>query len=271
VSSVELVRGSPIAYREVLPAAARRDDAVVLLHGFPESSRMWIGAMEALAGAGFRCLAPDLYALGDSRGFGAATFEHSLERFGEWIDSLDLERLALVVHDWGGFVGLAWACENPARIASLAISDTGFFADGKWHGMAEALRGDGGEQLIDALDRDGFTALLNSSDEIFDPEDVDAYWEPFADGRGQVATLQFYRSMDFEKLAPYEGGLAAIGAPTLLLWGRDDPFAPLAGAKRLEREIPGSELVALDAGHFVFDERPRESVEALVGFLSNTP
>ena len=68
--------------------------------------------------------------------------------------------------------------------------------------------------------------------------------------------------MDFEKLEPWQGKLAGIGAPTLLLWGADDPFAPLAGARAPPREIPGSKLVAFEGvGHFVFDEAAERSVE----------
>ena len=79
------------------------------------------------------------------------------------IDALDLGPVALVVHDWGGFVGLAWACEHPDRVEALVISDAGFFADGKWHGMAQAMRSEQGEELVGALDREGFAGLLRSS------------------------------------------------------------------------------------------------------------
>jgi haloalkane dehalogenase len=232
---------------------------------------MWGPLMEALADAGRRALAPDLYGLGDSTDFGPATFENSLERFGEWVDALGLERVAVVVHDWGGFIGLAWACSNPDRVDALVVSNTGFFADGKWHGMAKLLRSEQGEEIIGALDRDGFTALMNSNGEVFDEAELDAYWAPFApeaDGRGQRATLEFYRSMDMEKLEPWQGKLAEIGAPALLVWGAEDRFAPLAGAKRFEREIPGARLVAIEGGgHFVFDEHRERAVAETVGFL----
>jgi haloalkane dehalogenase len=228
---------------------------------------MWVPLMEALAGAGRRSIAPDLYGLGDSDGEAPTTFEANLEAFTRFADELELERVALVVHDWGGFVGLAWACEHPDRVSSLVISNTGFFADGRWHGMAEAIRGEQGEQIVAAIDRSGFEGLLRSSAEFGDA-DVDAYWAPFADGRGQRATLDFYRSMDFSKLEPYQGGLAELGVPTLLLWGAADEFAPIGGARRFEREIPGSRLVAIDgAGHFVFDQEPERCAREVVAFL----
>jgi haloalkane dehalogenase len=271
VAVAELKRAGPVAYREAVPEGDETGPPVVCVHGFPESSRMWVPLMEALAAAGRRSVAPDLYALGDSDEFGPGTFENTLERFTAWVEASDLGSVALVVHDWGGFIGLAWACDHPDCVDALVISNTGFFADGKWHGMAEAMRSEQGEELIGGLDRDGFAALLNATGEPFTETELDAYWAPFADGaggRGQRATLEFYRSMDMEKLAPWQGKLGEIGAPALLLWGAEDRFAPVAGAKRFEREIPGARLVALEAGHFVFDELRERAVGEAVEFLT---
>jgi haloalkane dehalogenase len=232
---------------------------------------MWEPLMAELAAAGRASYAPDLYALGDSTGFGPATFENTLERFGEFMDGLPADPVVLVVHDWGGFIGLAWACENPERIEALVISAAGFFADGKWHGMAQTLRSERGEALVDALERDGFVALLNGRREVFSEAELEAYWQPFAEGHGRRATLDFYRSMDFSKLAPWQGKLGELGVPTLLLWGAEDEFAPLAAAERFEREIPGARLVVVDgAGHFVFDEEPGRCAEEVLGFLAET-
>ena len=231
-----------------------------------------MGAPDGRARPGRRSVAPDLYCLGDSSDPGPATFERNRDALGRLHSELGLERVVLVVHDWGGFVGLAWACEHPDLVAALVISDAGFFSDGRWHGMAEALRSDQGETLASALDRDGFAALLRSDGAQFSDDEVDAYWRPFESGRGREAMLEFYRSMDFEKLAPYEGGLAALGVPTLLLWGADDRFAPMGGARRFEREIPGARLVALEGvGHFAYDQAPERCTEEVVGFLREPP
>jgi pimeloyl-ACP methyl ester carboxylesterase len=263
----ELRRTADLAYRDASPPGPESGDPVVLLHGFPQSSRMWEPLIESLTAAGRRCVAPDLYGLGDSDNGAPTTFEGNLEVFERFADELELDRLAIVVHDWGGFIGLAWACRHPDRVSALVISDTGFFADGRWHGMAEAVRGEQGEQIVAALDRSGFEVLLRSSARFSD-EDVEAYWRPFAEGRGRRATLDFYRSMDFSKLAGYDGRLGALGVPTLLLWGAEDEFAPLGGAKRFEREIPGARLVAIEgAGHFVFDQEPERCAREVVAFL----
>lgn len=266
MGAVELRRGPGLAHREASAEGSVSGDPVVLLHGFPESSRMWEPLMEGLAAAGRDSIAPDLYGLGDSGGDGPATFEATLGAFTEFMEQRGLPRVTLVVHDWGGFIGLAWACEHPGRVASLVLSNTGFFSDGRWHGMAEAIRGEGGEAIVGALDRDGFAVLLGDA---FGEDDVGAYWKPFEDGRGQRATLDFYRSMDFAKLAPWQGKLGALGVPTLLLWGADDRFAPIAGAHRFQREIPGAKLVAIEgAGHFVFDEARERSIAEVLAFLA---
>jgi haloalkane dehalogenase len=270
VATIKLRTDGPVAYRVAIPRMLSGAAPVVCVHGFPESSLMWEPLMMALGRAGRPCYAPDLYGFGDTADFGPATFENSRKRFGAWIDSLNLDRIVLVVHDWGGFVGLSWACDNPRRIAALVISDSGFFADGKWHGAAKALRSDQGEALMGALNREGFAGLLNTNGKtIFSEAEVNTYWEPFERGDGQRSTLEFYRSMDFEKLEPWQGKLAKIGVRTLILWGSDDPFAPLAGAKRFEREITVSKLVAFDGvGHFVFDEEPERCAKEVLGFLN---
>jgi haloalkane dehalogenase len=271
MAPVERLREGELAYREAMPDGGETGAPVVFLHGFPESSRMWVPLMDALARGGRRCVAPDLYGLGDSSDEAPATFEHNLEAFAAFHHHLGLGRVALVVHDWGGFIGLAWACEHPDQVEALVISDTGFFSDGRWHGAAKAIRGEQGEAIVAALDREGFAGLLGSlGGDAFNEDDIDAYWRPFERGRGRRSTLEFYRSMDFEKLEPYQGKLAELGVPTLLLWGAEDEFAPVAGARRFEREIPGSVLVVVEgAGHFVFDQQPQRCIDEIGPFLGD--
>lgn len=268
MAEVELKRAGEIAYRESVPEGEPSGPPVLLAHGFPESSRMWTAVMEALAADGRRSVAPDLFCLGDSSDPGPATFERNLEAFTAFHRELGLGRVALVVHDWGGFVGLAWASENPGLVEALVISDTGFFSDGKWHGMANILRSEQGEELAGALERDTLAALLRADGAEFTEDDIDAYWRPFEHGRGRAAMLEFFRSMDFSKLAPYENGPAGLNVPTLLLWGAEDKFAPVGGAYRFKKEIPGAQLLAIDgAGHFVFAQERERCAAAVASFL----
>jgi haloalkane dehalogenase len=254
-----------LAHRETGPEDG---PVALLLHGYPESSFMWRHLMPELARAGWRGYAPDLAGFGDSEPDPPGTWERhveSVERF-RWVQ--DIERCVLIVHDWGGLIGLRWACEHPDAVEALVISSTGFFPDGKWHGMATALRTPGtGEQLVDGLDRDGFAAVLRSAIPAFGEDAIDEYWKAFADEPRRRGQLELYRSGDFEKLAGYR--LADLGVPALLVWGETDEFAPVAGAHRFERELPDTELVVIEgAGHFVWEEAPERCAEAVKRFLA---
>ncbi len=270
-ASVEIKHTEEFTFRECLPDQHSGAGPVILVHGFPESSRMWEPLMKDLAKLGRRSLAPDLYCLGDSRDPGPATYERNvaaLERFCAHVLRLD-EKAVIVVHDWGGFVGLTWACHNRERIEALVLSDTGFFPDGRWHGIAELLRTEQGEDAIEAFDKASFAALLRADGAQFTDNDINAYWRPFEEGRGRDATLEFYRDMEFDKLAPYEGCLAELAVPTLILWGEKDNFAPLSGGRRFNREIPGSDLVVIpDAGHFVFETAPKRCNRVVGDFVA---
>jgi haloalkane dehalogenase len=193
----------------------------------------------------------------------------AVERFRH---ALGLERVALVTHDWGGLIGLRWACDNPGAVSAIVASGTGFFPDGKWHGMAQGLRTEGqGEELVENLDRDGMTGMLRAVGRGFDDEAIDEHFKAFTTEEGRQGILDLYRSGDFEKLEPYRGKLAELGLPLLALWGEDDVFAPPAGAYRFQKEVPGTKVVVIEAaGHFVFEDDPRRCAQEVVSFLETT-
>jgi haloalkane dehalogenase len=253
-----------LSYREAGPADA---PVVLLLHGFPESSFMWRDVMPAVADAGWRALAPDFAGYGDSEPDPPATWERHIESLERFRLELGIEGCVPVVHDWGGLIGLRWACEHPDAVRALVISSTGFFPNGKWHGMAKALREPGtGEQLMEGIDRDGLAAVMRQSSSGMTDEAIAEYWKGYADEPRRRGQLELYRSGDFTELEGYD--LASIGAPALILWGEDDAFAPVAGAHRLARDLPDTELAILEGkGHFVFDEVPDETAAAVVAFL----
>ena len=259
-----------MAYREAGPP----DGApVVLVHGHPESSHMWAAAMSALAAAGCRAVAPDLAGYGHSPPDPPGTWERHVARLERFRSELELGRSVLVVHDWGGLIGLRWACDNPDAVRGLVISSSGFFPDGKWHGLAKVMRTPGqGEEALASITRESLDAFLSASSPGIDQEALDEYWGAFADDDRRRAQLELYRSGDFEKLAPYEGKLASLGVPVLLVWGEHDEFAPVAGAHRFKRELPAAELAIVEgAGHFVWEDAPERTASVLVDFVRALP
>jgi haloalkane dehalogenase len=262
----DLRRAGGLAYRE---CGERGELAALLVHGYPESSYMWRDALAALERAGWWGLAPDLPGYGDSPVARPATWERHIEALEGFVRALELPPVALVTHDWGVMIGLRWACDHPGAARALVISDGGFFADRTWHELAQAMRTpDEGERLIRGYTREGFAQALQSLSRGIPDAAVDAYWNAFADDERRLGQLDLYRSGDFGKLAPYEGALARLRLPTLILWGAQDRFATPRMAERFHAEIPGSEVIVLEqAGHFVWEDAPDETTRALVDFL----
>jgi haloalkane dehalogenase len=256
----------PLVYRDSMPVEEPLG-TLLCVHGYPESSYMWRNVLEGAAAAGWQAVAPDLPGYGDSPYAGDGSWQAHIDALDEFHREQELGRVVLVVHDWGGLIGLRWACEHPDAIRALVISNTGFFPDGRWHGMARALRTPGqGEELVGGLDRDGFAGMLRGVLPTIEDRSIDEYFKAYASDERRRGQLELYRSGDFSQLEKYD--LAALDRPALILWGENDPFAPVAGAHRLAAELPDTELTILEGkGHFVFDEAPEQSAAAVVSFL----
>jgi haloalkane dehalogenase len=256
-----------LAYRS---AGDSDENVALLVHGVPESSYMWRHAMPALADAGWRAVAPDLLGFGESPPDPPGTWERQVEALGRFVDELGLGRVVVVTHDWGVMIGLRWACDHADAVRALAISDGGFFVDREWHDMAKLMRTpEAGEEMMRSVTREAFGGMMKQLSNGITDDALEEYWKAYADEAGRFGILELYRSGDFEKLKPYEGRLAAMGVPALVVWGAQDPFAGVEYGHRFHAEIPGSELVVFDeAGHFVWEDEPERATAALVDFLA---
>jgi pimeloyl-ACP methyl ester carboxylesterase len=273
VAAAKRKQANGIAYLEALPAEPSGLDPVLCVHGFPESSHTWRHLLPAVAATGRRAVALDLPGYGDSPPDPPGTWERHVEALERFRLAVELERVVLVVHDWGGLIGLRWACDHAESVAALVISNTCFFPDGEWHETGRTLRTEGqGEALIDSVSRDGLAALLGRLGHGFDDRVVDEYWKAFESEDGRRGMLELFRSGDLEKLEPYQGRLAALEAPTLVIWGENEEYTPSVHAKRFGREIPHAEVVMIDnAGHFLWDDEPEACSQEVVAFLGRIP
>jgi haloalkane dehalogenase len=110
--------------------------------------------------------------------------------------------------------------------------------------------------------------LLEEVSSGIDEHAIDEYWKAFSTAGGRGGMLELYRSFDLDQLAHYEGRLAQLGVPALILWGERDDFLPLDYASRFAGEIPGAELVLLEsARHFLFEDEPERCAQEVIEFL----
>lgn len=264
-----MARAAGLSYREARPQDwPEGGPTALLVHGWPESSYMWRDVLPAIAAAGWRAVAPDLPGYGDSPADPPGTWERHMEALDRFVAELDLPPVALVVHDWGVLIGLRWACDHPHRVRALVISDGGFFADRRWHDLANLLRTPGeGERVMDSYTRDAFDGALRAVSSGMVDEALDEYWKAFTTPERRRGALELYRSGDFDKLEPYDGRLAALGLPALIVWGERDGFAGVKMAHRFHEQLAGSRLEILPAGHFVWEDEPEATAALVCEFL----
>src|SRR4051794_19913551 len=168
-----------LAFRE---AGSTEAPVALLLHGYPNSSYLFRNVLPAVAEAGWRGVAPDLPGYGDSAlGERTGTWEEHVAAVDEFVAAEGLAPVALVVHDWGGLIGLRWAVEHPEAVRALVVMSTGFFPDGKWHGLARAMRTPGElDPVMETMTRDAFADVMKQVEPRAHEGAVEEYWKGFA-------------------------------------------------------------------------------------------
>src|SRR5882757_1623436 len=97
---------------------------LIFLHGNPTSSHLWRRVIPAVGSSG-RKLAPDLIGMGDSgKPDIAYTFDEHARYLDAWFDALELDRVVLIGHDWGGALAFDWAARHPGRVGGVAFTET---------------------------------------------------------------------------------------------------------------------------------------------------
>ena len=261
------VRGVELHYAE----AGSGDDVVLCLHGWPQHWYEWRRLMPALAADGYRVIAPDL------RGFGwsdAPRYGYEKENLATDVlavlDELGLERVKLVGHDWGGWIGFLLCLREPQRFErylSLNIlppwTSMRAMAPHLWRFWYQWLISSPG--LGYQLHRSGKfvpKVLVGGSvrREPWDEETIHAFSDTFTEPARARAAVQMYRTFSLREAPAIARGRyadARLSVPTKLLFGTGDSALNheiLAGS---ERHADAMEIEKVDGcGHFIVDEMP---------------
>ncbi len=266
-------------------------DPVILLHGFPELAYSWRHQIPALAGAGYRAIAPDL------RGYGASDRPARVEDYGiqalagdviALMDALGLERAHVVGHDWGGSLAWVAATLHPDRVASLVILNSPHpvaSAEARnedpeqraksWYmllfqfpGVAEAwLSSNDFHNLRDMVFRNAAPGTFTAAEEaVF----VDAFTKEGA----LTAALNYYRAnMPAAAWLRPPPQLPPVTVPTLVVWGEADAYLGLGLLERSITKVAGPLRVERLPGvsHWVQQEAPDRVNALLVDWFGNVP
>jgi haloalkane dehalogenase len=241
---------------------------VLFMHGEPTWSFLWRKVIPPVLGAGYRAIAPDMAGFGRSDkpiDIGWYSYDRHVSTMAPLLEELDLRDTTIVVHDWGGPIGLRLAVEHPDRISRIVILDTGLFT--------------GHQKMTDA-----WMAFRNFVERTEDlpvgflvkgackvpplDEVIAAYDAPYPEASAKAGARAFPLLIP---LTPESTGapagqrvldaLKADERPKLMLWADSDPVLPLETGHRFAAAI-GTEVdhVIEGASHFL-----QEDAGALVG------
>ncbi len=206
-------------------------DPVLMLHGFPDSARLWRHQIPALVEAGYRVIAPDL------RGFGASAKPAEVEAYAlqtimgdvvGLLDELGLERVRLVSHDWGAAVGWALAAFCPERVERHVACSVGHLS-ALWHaGLAQRrlawymllfMRQGLAEEILTRDDWQWFRDLFGHHSEM------ETWIADLSRPGALTAGLNWYRAnVDVDTWTREGWVLPRIQVPTLGIWSTGDTF-----------------------------------------------
>jgi pimeloyl-ACP methyl ester carboxylesterase len=249
---------------------------VILLHGFAETSRMWRPIVPLLAQK-FTVIAPDLPGIGDSSIPDKVDMLDAARKIHELARSLNIEKARVVGHDIGLMVAYAYAAQFPNETEKLAVMDAFLPGVPGWEAIYNApniwhfrFNGEYPEKLVQGRERIYFEYFWNvlAADKTHSiPEpDRKAYTEAYSKPGRMRAAWKYFASWpqlakDFAQLSQVK-----LTMPVLAIGGEKSLGNELGAQMKLVGD--NVEVVVLpNTGHWILEERPKETTEALVKFL----
>lgn len=275
--TIRLSSGTELAFVAAGDPAA---PALLLLHGFPSSSRTFSAVIPRLAGSAY-VIAPDLPGFGASEPLAETSFAAMAEAVTELLQHLGVGPRFIYLHDFGAPVGLEIAMAAPDKVLGLIVQNANAHRSGQGPGWAETRKfwtdptpeneaaatrhlnfAGTREQYIGGVPEEVAARIA--------PERWQEDWQVMQlPGRMAVqrALVRDYGrySEKFDAIAAY---LAARQPPALLLWGRHDIFFEIDEVLDWIKALPRMQAHILDGGHFLLETHAREAASLITDFIA---
>jgi pimeloyl-ACP methyl ester carboxylesterase len=275
--------GVDVFYREAGPADA---PVLLLMHGYPSSSHMFRELMPRLA-ARYRVIAPDLPGFGFTTVPAERNYKYSFDGLAQtalaFVDALKLERYALYVFDYGAPVGFRLALAHPERVTALVSQNGNAYEEGlgdAWDPIrkywSEPNAGNRAVIRDAVLTLEGtrwqYTHGVKNPNTVA-PEtytlDTLLFERP---GNKEIQLDLFLDYASNLKMYPaFQAFFREFKPPTLVIWGKHDPFFIPPGAHAYQRDNPHAIVELLDTGHFALETHVDEIAVAIDKLLSTAP
>ncbi len=262
-----------------LDEGPRSDSAVLMVHGNPTWSYYYRHLVKALAPAR-RCVVPDHVGMGfsqkpESRAY---TLEQRFTDLEDWVASLGLRQLDVVVHDWGGAIGLGFAGRHPEMVRRLVILNTAAFPDARIPARIAVCRLPVlGPLLVRGLNGFAWPATrMAMARRRLSADERRGYLLPYGSWADRVAVNAFVRDIPMEQGHPTRATLEAVEAglarlrekEAMIVWGGRDFCFNDHFLGRWRAILPGAAVHHLaDAGHYVLDDAREGAVPLIRTFL----
>lgn len=264
------------------------DETLVMIHGNPSWSFYYRHLFNTLVDK-FHCIVPDHIGMGlsdkpDDKEYNF-TLKQRVDNLEALLDSLGSNKdLTLIVHDWGGMIGLAYATRHPDRIKRLIISNTAGFKipEGKqvpW--QLKMTR----TPVIGALLNQGFNAFPRGAVNTcvtrkpMSKEIGEAYMAPYDNWSNRLAVLRFVEDIPLDKdhisydvVEEVDNKLEQFKTlPVLICWGLKDFVFDNDFLAEWKRRLPDAEYHEYDAGHYLLEDAGDEVIPVIQEFLEKNP
>jgi len=275
------IDGIQIFYRESGEASK---PPLVLLGGFPSSSITFGGLIEKLKDH-YHVIAPDYPGFGNSETPGSSQFAYTFDNLSKimekFLDALGINTFSLYAFDYGGPIGFRIASRNPFRIQSLIIQNANAYMEGIGAGFNELMpflqnRNEETEKPVRALfSLEGVKVFYFTGAEDITKINPDHYLSDLnfllEPGRLEVhLDLLHNYSSNVAEYPTWQNYFKTHQPPTLLVWGKNDPFFPESAARAFQKDLKNASLHLFNTSHFALEEYGDEIAEKVLEFLSST-
>jgi cis-3-alkyl-4-acyloxetan-2-one decarboxylase len=273
------VPGGRLHYLDEGPESA---EPLLCLHGNPTWSFYWRQVVQRFGGP-YRVVALDHLGCGLSdkpQDWSYRLADH-VENAVALVDHLDLRDLTLVLHDWGGAIGMGLAAARPERIARLVVTNTAAFRSRAIPASIASVRVPGfGALAVRGGNAFARVATWRAVHRPLDPVARQGLLHPYDSWANRIATLRFVQDIplapghpSYDTLKGVEDALARfVDRPMLLCWGDDDFCFTPAFRAEWSRRFPAAEVHAWsDVGHYVCEDAPERLLAAMASFLERHP
>ena len=265
-----------------------KGDPVVMVHGNPTWSFYFRNLVNELS-TQFRTIVPDHIGCGLSDKPDINQYDYRLKSriddLESLLDHLDLkENISLILHDWGGMIGMAYALRHPKRMGRLIIMNTAAFLPPKGKPLPMRLRLVRNVKPLAIVALQGFnlfalSALYLASHKGLDKDVKSGLIAPYNSWKNRIATLKFVQDIpvgrndpSYDLVKHADENLHQLShIPMLICWGKRDVVFDTDYLAEWRRRFPGARVHSFsNAGHYVLEDEPKEIAVLVNNFLQKS-